>query len=244
MKIGILKADSVLEQFQPEHGDYPDMFVRRLGDNAPESVEFTTYDVEHGVYPNHMDDCDGYVITGSKKSVYDDEDWIRVLEAYVVELHEHLKPLIGICFGHQLVAQALGGKTEAAAVGWGVGVHESTIHSQLPYMEPALAQARVLVSHKDQVTQLPPGASLLASSEFCPNSMFQIGEHIFCMQGHPEFRAGYSKDLMNMRRELLGEAVYAAGIDSLQQDLHSDTIARWIVQFITAANTAYAAAGA
>ncbi|MFN3238443.1 MAG: glutamine amidotransferase-related protein [Pseudomonadales bacterium] len=129
MKIGILKADSVLEQFQPEHGDYPDMFVRRLGDNAPESVEFATYDVEHGVYPNHMDDCDGYVITGSKKSVYDDEDWIRALEAYVVELHEHLKPLIGICFGHQLVAQALGGKTEAAAVGWGVGVHESTIHS-------------------------------------------------------------------------------------------------------------------
>jgi GMP synthase-like glutamine amidotransferase len=244
MKIGILKADSVLPQFQPDHGDYPDMFIRRLGDNAPESLEFITYDVEHGVYPSHMDDCDGYVITGSKKSVYDNEDWIRQLERFVVALHEQRKPLIGICFGHQLVAQALGGKTEAAQVGWGVGIHESAIRAQAPYMQPALDEVRVLVSHKDQVTRLPEGANLLASSEFCPNSMFQIGEHIFCMQGHPEFRAEYSKDLMNMRRELLGEAVYAAGIDSLQQDLHSDTIARWIVQFIVAAKTSYAAAGA
>ncbi len=244
MKLGILKADSVLDQFQPDHGDYPRMFVRRLGDNADHKIEFVTYDVEHGVYPTHLDDCDGYVITGSKLSVYDDEPWIRALESYVVSLHEAKKPLAGICFGHQLVAQALGGKTEPAEVGWGVGVQGYDMLQSKSYMQPGLSSTRVLASHKDQVTRLPEGAELLAASEFCPLAMFQVESHIFCMQAHPEFREEYSKDLMNMRRELLGEQTYASGIESLDQDLDSDVIAQWILQFLQQAADRYAAVGA
>lgn len=243
MRIGILKADSVLKQFQPAHGDYPDMFERRLGANAKPDTTFQTYDVEHFEYPVDIDECDAYVITGSKKSVYDDEPWIKQLEAFVVRLNLARKPLAGICFGHQLVAQALGGKTEAAAVGWGVGVHESRIDQTQSYMQPALPTAKVLVSHKDQVTVLPTGASLLASSDFCPNSMYQVQEHIFCMQGHPEFRPEYSRDLMEMRREILGEEVYQAGVASLDKGLDSDVIAVWILQFLKQASKHYAAAG-
>ncbi|MFT5561975.1 MAG: GMP synthase-like glutamine amidotransferase, partial [Litorivivens sp.] len=87
MKIGILKADSTLPQFQDEFGDYPDMFVARLSANSEVELNFETYDVEHLVYPETIDACDGYIITGSRKSVYDDEAWIHDLEDYVRLLH-------------------------------------------------------------------------------------------------------------------------------------------------------------
>lgn len=231
MKIGILKADSVLAEFQPEFGDYPDMFIARLSANADPEVTFVTYDIEHFEYPTALDDCDGYIITGSKKSVYDDEPWIHRLEEYVRELDQARKPLVGVCFGHQMVAQALGGKTESAAVGWGVGVHTTKMVVHKPFMQPPLEQVRVLVSHKDQVTALPPGATQLATSEFCPNAMFEVGEHTFCVQGHPEFIKPYSKSLITMRREILGETVFQRGIDSLSEPLDSDTLAKWILRF-------------
>lgn len=241
MKIGILKADSVLEQFQPDHGDYPDMFVRRLGDNALGEISFATYDVEHGQYPQDLDECDAYVITGSKKSVYDPEQWIFDLQDYVILLHQAKKPLAGICFGHQLVAQALGGKTEPANVGWGVGVQSYSMSKRKPYMQPALDDIKVLASHKDQVTLLPEGAELLASSDFCPHSMFQVADHIFCMQAHPEFRPGYSQDLIHMRRELIGEETFQSGVASLAQAIDSDVVATWVLQFLGAAAKDYAA---
>ncbi len=237
MKIGILKADSVLDQFQPEFGDYPDMFVRILSDAASATgidISFVTYDVEHGEYPENIDVCDGYVITGSKKSVYDDEAWIHDLQHYVVQLHEAKKKLVGVCFGHQMVAQALGGKTEPAAKGWGVGVHHSDLVASKAYMTPALAEIATIVSHKDQVTVLPPGAERLATSDFCPNSMYQVGEHIFCLQGHPEFVAGYSNALIHFRRELIGEDNFKSGIASLDQPIDGSSIAQWILRFIAA----------
>ena len=109
-------------------------------------------------------------------------------------------------------------------------------------MKPALANAKVLVSHKEQVSQLPQDAKLLAASDFCPNSMYQIGRHIFCMQGHPEFRPNYSRDLINMRREMIGESTYESGLASLEQSLDSDVIATWIIHFLRDATDAYAAA--
>ena len=233
MKIGILKADSVLPQFQDEFGDYPGMFVARLSANSKVALSFEVYDVEHGIYPVSIDACDGYIITGSKKSVYDDEAWIHDLEEYVRHLHGVQKPLVGICFGHQLVAQALGGKTESADGGWGVGVHTSQLVHQKDYMQPALSEVKVLVSHKDQVTVLPPGAELLATSEFCPNTMYQLGEHIVCIQGHPEFNKLYSQSLMSLREKILGEEIFLQGARSLEEPLDSDTLAKWIIEFFS-----------
>lgn len=232
MIIGILQADSVLEKFQADHGNYPLMFEQVLG-AASASVEFKHYDVEHGEYPDNIDDCDGYVITGSKKSVYDDEDWIHVLQDFVAELHKSKKKTVGICFGHQLIAQALGGKTEPADLGWNVGVHQNEVLSSEAFMAPAVDSFGLIVSHKDQVTQLPAGAELLATSEFCPNASFKIGEHILTFQGHPEFSKAYSQDLMIMRQDILGDK-YEPGIASLVHGHDNKLIGTWIVNFIRA----------
>ena len=231
MIIGVLQADSVLVQFQEKHGNYPEMFRRILGRSGA-AVEFRNYNVERVEYPSNLDDCDGYVITGSKKSVYDDEHWIKHLSGFVRSLHEKRKKLVGICFGHQLVAHVLGGKTEAAGKGWGVGVHQYQVVAKLGFMSPAADEFGLLVSHKDQVTELPDGAQLLATSEFCPNAMFRIDDHILTFQGHPEFTREYARDLMQMRKETLGEHTYQSGIASLQHGIHSELVSGWIIQFI------------
>ena len=236
MRIGILQADSVLEQFQPDHGNYPGMIAGILGQAATElnlETEFRNYDVEHGIYPDAIDECDAYVITGSKKSVYDDEPWIATLKDYTRELHEAEKKLVGLCFGHQLVAEALGGKTLRAEAGWCVGIHQSEIIQSHWLMDgEELDLFTLIVSHKDQVIQLPEGAQLLASAKQCPNSMYCIGDHIFTMQGHPEFTQAYSRDLMEMRQEILGAETYSAGVASLDKPLMRGVVARWIIRFM------------
>ena len=233
-RIGILQPDAVLEQFRGEFGDYPAMLADVLNQaaNPGECLEYTAYDVMRGEYPAELGECDAYVITGSRASVYDEESWIQRLEDYVRVLHAARHKLVGICFGHQMVARALGGATEAAAVGWGVGIAESAVVNPGDFMQPALKRFNLLVSHRDQVTRLPKGATVHAGSGFCPISIFTVGRHILALQGHPEFVAEYSKVLMNMRRDLLGEPVWSNGVASLEAANDRATVARWILNFI------------
>ena len=118
MKLGILRTDTVRPEWACDFGQYPDMFVTLMG-RADPTLEFVTYDVESGQYPEDIDEVDAYLITGSKSSVYDDKPWILPLIEFVKEIAARNKKIIGICFGHQLVAQALGGKTEKSDKGWG-----------------------------------------------------------------------------------------------------------------------------
>ena len=234
MKIGILQADSVREEFQSEFGDYPDMFIRLLCKFSEDVLTFETYNVQEAVYPNHIDDCDVYIITGSRFSVYEDLHWIRRLESFVVELHAVKKKLVGICFGHQLVALALGGKAELAQAGWGVGVHTTKVVQNEEFMSPSKATFTAIVSHQDQVTKLPTGAECLAGSEFCPYAMTRIGDHILTFQGHPEFETAYSRKLIELRQEIIGEAVYSQGVESLTQKTDEGILAQWILRFCEA----------
>lgn len=231
LTVGILQADDVIAEFQPEHGNYPEMMDRMLT-KAGTDLTSNCYPVHRGSYPEDPDECDAYIITGSARSVYEDEPWIKALEAYVVRLHRSRKPLVGICFGHQLIGQALGGKAGLAEAGWGVGVHSTRLCKKQGFMPPELHSLKLIVSHQDQVSRLPPGAEIIAASDFCPIAGMQIGEHILTFQGHPEFDARYSAALMDMRRKILGEKVYAAGMASLDQVLDRDLVADWIVRFM------------
>jgi GMP synthase-like glutamine amidotransferase len=244
MKIGILKADAVLDQFAPAFGQYPAMIEKVISlavsdgrtdthrDPDDEPIVCVTYDVEHQEYPQDIAECDAYIITGSKKSVYDDEPWIHRLRDFVVELDETKTPTIGICFGHQMIAEALGGEARAADIGWRVGVHQVQVCAIADYMQTAIADFSLLYSHKDQVTALPTGATLIAGSSQCPNAMYQIGQHMLSVQGHPEFVKDYSRGLLAFRREQIGEDLYNAGVTSLTETTDELLVASWFMRFL------------
>lgn len=231
MKIGILKTDAVRPEWVSEFGEYPDMFVALLAREDP-SLEFVTYDVEEGIYPENIDEVDAYLITGSKSSVYDDKPWIAQLIDFVRELDARKKKLVGICFGHQIVADALGGKTEKSLRGWGVGRHTHCFTEMPSWHDHQGAAFDILVSHQDQVVQNAAGAQVLASSDFCENAVVQIGEHILTFQGHPEFLSNYSREIMDFRRETIGEDVYQEGVASLEKEHEGGRVARWILNFL------------
>ena len=231
MKLGILKTDAVRPEWVPEFGEYPDMFIALLGAEDP-TLEYRVYDVEKGEYPTDIDEVDAYLITGSKSSVYEDKAWIARLIDFVRELDRRKKKIVGICFGHQLVAQALGGKTEKSPKGWGVGLHSYRFKEMPAWNDRQLPGFSILVSHQDQVVRNADGAKVLASSEFCENAVCQVGDHILTFQGHPEFLPAYSREIMDLRRELIGEDVYAAGVASLAREPQSASVARWIVNFL------------
>lgn len=233
MKIGILKTDAVRPEWVPEFGEYPDMFMALLGRLDP-SLEFRVYDVEQGEYPDDIDEVDAYLITGSKSSVYEDKHWIARLMDFVRELDRRRKKLVGICFGHQLVAHALGGRTEKSDKGWGVGLHSHRFRNQPAWHDGGSEAFAVIVSHQDQVVEPAPGTSVLAGSEFCENAVCQVGEHILTFQGHPEFVPGYSRELLEYRREAIGEETYQKGVASLAEAPESERIGRWILRFLRA----------
>lgn len=232
MKLGILKTDSVRPEWVPQFGEYPDMFATLLSRVDPD-MEFAIYDVEQGEYPADIDEVDAYLITGSKSSVYDDKPWIAELMAFVRELHARHKKLVGICFGHQLVAHALGGRTEKSARGWGVGLHTHTFHGLPHWHDGDHPDLDILVSHQDQVTAVADGAEVLAGSEFCENAVTQLGDHILTFQGHPEFIPEYASAIMNVRRETIGEHAYEHGMASLAGNHQGERVARWIHTFIS-----------
>ncbi len=232
MKIGILNADAVRPEFAVEFGEYPDMFAAILKGVEP-SLELLTYEVVNDEYPADLDEVDAYIITGSKLSVYDDVPWIKKLRDFVVQLHGANKTLIGICFGHQMVAEALGGKTSPADSGWCVGVHAIEPTSAAAGYGLPDSELHLRSNHKDQVTQVPSGGKVLARAEACPIASMGLGEHILTFQAHPEFSEGYARALLNMRRDILGEELYRSAMDSLATETDDMRVARCIVDFVT-----------
>ena len=229
LHLGILQTDHVRAEFQAEHGDYTDMF-HRLFSAVDAEVTFTDYDVQRAL-PQSID-CDAYVITGSKDSVYEDLPWLPGLVKFLEQVLSEGKKIIGVCFGHQLVAHYFGGRVAAAEQGWGVGVHTARVLQSYDWMQPAGEAVSLLCSHKDQVMALPEGAQLYLSSEFCPLAGFTIGDQVITVQGHPEFEKPYSSALMDMRQDLLGEAVYQQGKRSLTQPTDEQNFARWLLSFV------------
>ena len=163
LKIGILLTDHVLEDLQKKHDDQ-DNFYRRIFEETDQEVSLEIYDVTQLIYPKSLDECDGYIITGSKLSVYDDERWIRVLEKFIVDLFLNKKLLLGVCFGHQLIAKALGGEVKKADIGWVLGVQSYEFKTNYPWLEHMNEDVQLIHSHQDQVMRLPEGATLVAVS--------------------------------------------------------------------------------
>ena len=234
MRIGVLQADHVDPDLTGICGVYPDMFRALLEPVVPD-LSIAKYDCVSGEFPDSADDCDAYLITGSRRSVYDDDEYISGMRSCVARLHGKV-PIVGICFGHQLIADTLGGRV-AKHGAWGVGVTTADILEREPWMKPPVKRFSLMAMHQDQVFDLPSGAVRLAGSRFCPNAMFRVGSSTLGMQGHPEFPAAYTRALIFRRAERIGEETKRTGLDSLSVRPHKRTAARWIWEFIKQAKS-------
>ncbi|ABV37136.1 GMP synthase - glutamine amidotransferase domain [Shewanella sediminis HAW-EB3] len=231
MIIGILQCDDVRESLRDRHGNYPEMFTALFG-SVDAKIGFKVYRVTEGVYPESIDECDVYITTGSRYSVNDDAPWIAEFQAFITQLYLTKKKFIGICFGHQMMAKALGGEVVTSPKGWGIGVMITTIKHRPTWMEMDAQQLALVVSHRDQVTKMPTGSVLIAGSEFCPCYMMQLNDHFLGIQGHPEFSKSYAKDLMMARRDIIPAQRIKSGIESLSLVVDDELVSRILLSFI------------
>lgn len=231
LRLGLLVCDHVAERFQPLDGDYPAIFAAlfaRIG----AGVEWRIYDVSAGEFPAALDECDAYLTTGSRASAYEELDWVVRLKELVRDIYRAGIPLVGICFGHQVVAEALGGRVAKAASGWGVGVHDVTIARREEWMEPFASTVGLLYLHQDQVVELPPGAVLLGQSAHCPIAIYRIDQQILCIQAHPELSPRYLAAVLDDRRPRIGDAKVDAALAVLDGPTDELLVTRWMMSFL------------
>ncbi len=220
MKIGILQTGRVPEHMQPEHGDYGDIYQNLLTGHG---FEFEVFAALDGVLPKSVNDADGWIITGSKFSAYGEYDWITALEEFLRQAYHANVPIIGVCFGHQILAQALGGKVEKFSNGWSVGATNYAMNDG--------RTDTVMAWHQDQVTKLPPGATVTGSSDFCKYAMLSYGDKALSIQAHPEFTPQFVSDLIGARRDLLPEKIADDALESLDVKLTSSKVADQFAAF-------------
>lgn len=231
MRIAIIETGAPPEPLSGKHPTYPKMMERMLAPLAPH-LSFTTFPTfRDGALPR-ASDFDGLLITGSPAGVYEDHGWIGPLEDLIRDAAAAGKPQVGICFGHQLMAQAFGGEVRKSEKGWGVGVHQYDVTGDADWMTPATGKISCAVSHQDQVTAPPPGAKILAGSAFCEHGALAYAQGpAISFQMHPEFEHDYAADLIGIRRNRFGETLSEEGLSSLKKRSDRGVIAQWIVNF-------------
>jgi GMP synthase-like glutamine amidotransferase len=220
MLIGILQTGLAPDALAPTMGDYPDMFARLLRDH---DFTFRTWRVVDMEFPADVHDADGWLLTGSRHGAYEDHPFIPPLEDFIRRAFKADVPLVGICFGHQIIARAMGGTVERFEKGWSVGPTEYDFQGE---------KITLNAWHRDQVTKIPPGATVVASNEFCENAALMYGSHAFTVQAHPEFKSEFVDGLMKTRgKGLVPDALMEKAGARLDHPLDDDKIARRIADF-------------
>ena len=201
MKIGILLVGRASDDLVEKYGTYAEMLIALIG-SEKHDFKFKTFNILDSVFPENHLECDGWIVTGSPHGVYEDHSWIPKVSDLINDIYRSKIPIFGVCFGHQLIAQALGGHVEKSIKGWGLGLHTYEINNKTDYMGNLTEEVTLNICHQDQVLQVPEGATIYASSEFCENAGFYINDKVLTMQAHPEFLVDFIKALLSARREV------------------------------------------
>lgn len=220
MLIGILQTGHMPDALIGETGDYSAMFERLFSGHG---FTFRTWNVVDGAFPEGPDTCDGWLITGSRHGAYEDHDWIPPLEDLIRAIAASSRPMVGICFGHQIIAQALGGKVEKFRGGWSVG------RQIYDFGDTELA---LNAWHQDQVVELPEGAQVIAQSDFCKNAAMVIGSSFFTVQPHPEFRADVIEGLIEHRSAAVPPALVDEARANVAKPTDNDELADRMAAFL------------
>ena len=234
MRLGILSAIPPEASQVNWNGTPVDVYIRFFKSVDP-PFDYAGYEVTQGQFPDSPAECDAYVITGSLYGVYDTDEWIATLARFIRDSYQAGTKLVGICFGHQILAHALGGHAEKSEKGWGFGLKTFDIIRHRAWMTGKPERCALYFVHQDQVIRLPPEAELLGGNAFCPNAFYTIDKRALGIQGHPEFSASIMQDLLALRKERLGPRVYEMAAHSLGSGTPDDQlVAQWMVNFLTA----------
>jgi GMP synthase (glutamine-hydrolysing) len=219
MKIGILITGHPPDELM-HMGRYDSYFARLLGEDA---FEYLSWSVVDGVMPQRVNDADGWLITGSKHGAYEDHDWIPPLEAFIREAYVAEVPMIGVCFGHQVIAQAMGGKVEKHKGGWSIGHVVYRIEDE---------DFAINAWHQDQVVEKPAEAKVIGSTDFCPYAALLYGDRIWTIQPHPEYGHDFISGLIEHRgKGVVPDAQLEMAKTRLDAPLDSDRIAQKMRDF-------------
>ena len=225
-RVAIVKTGAPPPDLAARHSDYPAMFGALLG----EGYDIETFDAQAGEWPDAAT-FDAAIITGSPAGVYETDPWIGRLLEWIRGARGRTG-LIGVCFGHQAMAQALGGRVEKSDRGWGVGLHRYDVRSIEPWMTPGAATVAIPASHQDQVVEKPAEARILLSSAFTPFAGLAWDADAISFQGHPEFTPAYAADLTGGRRDRIGAGVADHALASLTGANDRALVGEWVRRFI------------
>lgn len=230
MRLGLLETGAPPEALRLRFGGYPRMFERLLG----RDYVYSTFDVQAGRLPDRAEENEAYIVTGSSCGVYDPLPWIEDLKAWLVEAKGRAR-LVGICFGHQVMAEAFGGRVIKAPQGWAVGLHTYRMVRREPWTDGA-ATISIPVSHQDQVVELPPAAEVVACSDFTLFAVLAYRDQpAISFQCHPEFEPAFAEALIEARRGTrFSNAEADRAVESLRRPNDRPRVAGWIRNFLAA----------
>ena len=226
MKLAILETGRPPGDLADQFGDYPAMFREMLGSE----FEAESFDVQAGELPSEPNGHVAYLITGSPAGVYDPLPWIAPLQEFIRSAKD--SKMVGICFGHQVMAEALGGHVEKSDKGWGAGLHRYEIVRREPWMDGE-SDIAAPASHQDQVVIQPPNTEVAIKSAFTPNAgLAWTDRPAISFQFHPEFSPAFAKALIEQRFDIVPDP--DAAIAALDAPNDSARVAAWIRRFLKA----------
>ncbi len=232
MKITILQAGETPKQMRPRFERYPKQFQQLLSANDDGLTFETKYIIEGEAFPAPTS-LEVVIITGSAYGVYDAPDWVNDLREFIRQSYEAKIPMLGICFGHQIMADALGGRVEKSQKGWGIGRHIYSFRQKPPFMNGAKEKVAIAASHQDQVIKAPKEAEIFLSSEFTPIAgLLYKNNAAISLQPHPEFDVEYAKALVDRLNDgSLSKEQAEQAHKSLEEPLDSMEIGKGLAQF-------------
>ena len=233
MIINILLCD-IFEGLLPDYIPSYEWMFKKLIDEAAPGNEYKTWRTFEGELPTRLNTYELYIITGCNDSVYDDKQWIKELLDWIRTAEKAKTKIVGICFGHQAVAYALGGRVERSKKGWGAGIRLQNVVDERYRGFFKDGQLSLLCNHHDQVVRLPQAATRIATSEFCENESFEVGDNIITFQGHPEYMVDYEKHLIDNFAADEPESVKQKALQSFETNEHRGLeVAKFIMNYWT-----------